>query len=400
MIHRVPIIAGDSLGFSIAGTLRMNALRRPLPFDIRCDLYGFYVPYRYTYGDSFLEFLRTAGESTNPFQQTANQKTWTTDQPWVMQWPGTVPIHTVSDTCEIWNHFFRDTQQGELVPTIEPDESHRQWGPLCGNIASWETSTTNEQEGTIGNVNAVTSGNNTVFHITQTFTAAREYRRAQLQHALGERTEDIHRRIWGRLPTLADERPQYLKHSERWLSSHDIVGTAGITFAETSARLVTGARLRIPRSYFAEHGQVYFFMLLRPRVQWKKSRQFLDRTNNMTYDQMAGDPQAAVQAPLQVHTQDFWSDGNGSDAMGYVPWYNWYRTASGYVSPLLDEEDTAWQGRPTPSGGRLGSISVPSYNDVFHTTQAGQFKFFSTCGTMGWRHLGSPMESIMGGGGL
>ena len=48
-VSRIPVVAGDSISFSTSMFVRMNNLRRAVPFDLRTDIYGFFVPYRFTY---------------------------------------------------------------------------------------------------------------------------------------------------------------------------------------------------------------------------------------------------------------------------------------------------------------------------------------------------------------
>src|SRR5260370_987610 len=67
-ISTTPVIAGDSFEMDAVGALRLSPLRRGLAIDFTVDIFTFYVPHRYVYGEQWIKFMK-AGEIGNALQQ-------------------------------------------------------------------------------------------------------------------------------------------------------------------------------------------------------------------------------------------------------------------------------------------------------------------------------------------
>src|SRR6266446_7930351 len=57
-ISTTPVIAGDSFEMDAVGALRLSPLRRGLAIDSTVDIFTFYVPHRYVYGEQWIKFMK------------------------------------------------------------------------------------------------------------------------------------------------------------------------------------------------------------------------------------------------------------------------------------------------------------------------------------------------------
>src|SRR2546427_820346 len=60
-ISTTPVIAGDSFEMDDVGALRLSPLRRGLASDSTVDIFPFYVPHRYFYGEQCIFFQAEDG---------------------------------------------------------------------------------------------------------------------------------------------------------------------------------------------------------------------------------------------------------------------------------------------------------------------------------------------------
>src|SRR6266513_5810081 len=63
-ISTTPVIAGDCLEMDAVGALRLSPLRRGVAIDSTVDIFTFYVPHVYVYGEQCIKLMKEGGNST------------------------------------------------------------------------------------------------------------------------------------------------------------------------------------------------------------------------------------------------------------------------------------------------------------------------------------------------
>src|SRR5260364_457934 len=63
-ISTTPVIACDSIEMDAVGALRLSPLRRRLAIDSTVDIFIFYVPHRYVYGEQWIKFMKDGVNAT------------------------------------------------------------------------------------------------------------------------------------------------------------------------------------------------------------------------------------------------------------------------------------------------------------------------------------------------
>src|SRR4249920_3126422 len=89
-ISTTPVIAGDSFEMEAVGALRLSPLRRGLAIDSTVDIFTFYVPHRYVYGEKWIKFM----------QDGVNATTLSTDN-------NKIPKHLFQGYLNIYNNYFK-----------------------------------------------------------------------------------------------------------------------------------------------------------------------------------------------------------------------------------------------------------------------------------------------------
>src|SRR2546425_12576602 len=64
-ISTTPVIPGDSFEMDAVGSLRLSPFRRGLAIDSTVDIFIFYVPHRYVYGEQCIKFMKVGVNATS-----------------------------------------------------------------------------------------------------------------------------------------------------------------------------------------------------------------------------------------------------------------------------------------------------------------------------------------------
>ena len=393
MLARIPVIAGDSISGKVSGLIRLNNLRRPLAFDIRCDVFGFFVPWRYSYGNAVMQQIvrDQAFPDANPFTAIATTGHGTD---YLLTRHSSIPRHIPNDYKAIWNHFFRDPSDDELPQDFIPDDyDSRHFGFRVGNLPAYHTMLARTDD----------AGANHTIDTSQATIRTRdldlpraEYRARQAQQYYGVRYEEVHKLLWSAsAPAEIATVPDFLGRRTRWLSGHDIAGTAGPQLGEIVGKLIGGIRYNIPRRFYTEHGTIYVLCTLRPKAMYRHEIHRLDRIDNWNYMDAFAPPEAGLQEPQQITEPDLFADKSGNTVVGRLPAMSHFREHPNYSSSILDEEDKGWQSRATPAGGDTRYCS--DYDDIFQTLSGGHGKVFVQNQFRAIRPIRPAVDSVMGG---
>lgn len=417
-IMRIPVLAGDSLSGSVSAFIRMNNLRRAVPFDLRADIWGFFVPYRFEYENlhDTLQAERDATSTEVPSLTLADHIPAVLVNGAATQ---TIPKHLVTDYLRVWAHYFRDPHDGndpDAVPADttlnrayqtgagtddDPHVFHPEprFGVRIGALKTFHSAMMQKPPRTesipIDVVDA--SANSYALNVTKIPGAMAQWRQDTVQDWTAARFEDLHKALFGVSPPVELEKvPDYLGCSKRWLSSIDIDGTAGAELGDVVGKLTGAVTWKLPRKFFREHGTLWVMMGLRPHPVFTQAKHYLDNVSRFReFNSLWGTPVGAKELPRQVDLGDIFWDGGSSVTAGYMPSQQFYRTHPSYSHIDMSETDTGWEGRSTPTTGREMQYN-PSYDDVFATLRGGHGKVFCLNRVQARRLVPDSMESIQG----
>ena len=412
-VARIPTVPGDSLSLSVNAFIRLNQLRRPVPFDLRCDLFAFWLPLRWTY--TALKEMITTGDNPATSFTTATMEEGVRACSLLAN--GLVlsqlPRHIRDDYIRIWNHYFRNPSDPELTyvdATYGATQTDNEWyGLPCGAMKTMPTALRYNydplQDHLISTADMPASEGHYEIDVRQVPQQLAKWREEMFREWTGKRFEEVHENLWGVAPPSdAAQVPISLGRSERWFSSTDVNGTAGDDLGKVVGKSVTAARLRCPRKFFREHGTLWAFMLIRPHPVFASERHYLDDVEHMRqYSALASTPEGAVQLPVELTFADLFWDGDASVKAGWCPNNQWYRTHPSYAHYQLSGDfdsiteesiDAGWEPRLTPTTPQALS-RVADYSDMFETLAAGHGKAFCNNSVQVDRLTNDAMASIM-----
>ena len=390
-VCHLPVIAGDSIEISMNGFLRLNPLRRPLAFDLKVDMWGFFNPYRWTY-DGFLEEIETQTDGT---ATTFPANTAGDHVPALLMNCGahSHPSHRFADYLRVYNQYFKPPDNVDAAGTVFLGELERLFGVTVAPLKTGWTTFGPEQFVNVASesIDSVNSFNVSLVNLTR-----QRWEEDQLREWTGQRLQDIYKRQYGaRIPREVIQEPIFLGGHSRWLSSHDVDGQSGAELGSVVGKVVAPLRWRMPRRFQGEHGTIQVVMVVRPHPVFNRACHYLDRPANFRlFDARMAPPEAVVKKPENQTAWDWFWDGDNAVNMQTQPYLQWYRTHPSFSSSLLEEEDTGWEGRATPLS-YADSKKVPSYDDVFQSLAGGHGKVIFNTSVMANRVIGDPMQSVL-----
>lgn len=351
---RIPVIAGDSISTESVVSIRLAQLRRPLTVDIKVDLFAFYCPYRFTYGEDWRDYIQNGGQEGVTF----GTITASVAQSWLLMNDVVMPEHVYTDAVSIFNNFFKDPSEASM--SLTPLTGiNRYRGPLCYHLKGWGTAQSFLASGSSGEFNApVVAAEVSVFDIQ---TAAFRTKQKNFRDYISSRYVEIMRDMSGmNVSDSSDDRPELLWRESHWMSGYDINGTAGAEFGLTTGKAVSEIQFRMPPRAFAEHGTVYFFALCRMPPVFDQMRHYLD-TFNRPFEDVVPGPSAFE--PKDLLMSDVFAT-TSSSSLGFVSRWDWYRTHPSFVNDAFNLSDTGWQFLDEPQTP-LAAIQCGNYDDMF-----------------------------------
>lgn len=390
LLSRIPICAGDSLQINSNVLVRLNQLRRPLAVDVKADVFLFYCPYRFTYKDQWIDFITDGGNESVTFPSLTKSRPLIS-----LQYNSTViPAHLFADWCNIWNHWFRDPGQDELVySTYEPVADAANYGLICNHLKQWGTAQSYIADMDDPQYWSTITGDQISMYNIQTLAA--KTKNEAYRQFLGSRYEEVMRGLSGSEPdNYENDVPELVWRDSAWLSGYDVNGTSGSEFGQTTGKGIGAVNVNMPRRFFSEHGTLYMFLLCRLPPMFEQTKQYLDQFNR-PYHEIVPVPGVNF-PPKSLNMSDLWWIG-GSTPAGYVPAYQWYRDQPSYVHERFYSTDTAWQtlNRPT-TWAQSVQCPVSEYDAMFQSMTLRHAVVNARHSVAAWRPIPEPLESIMG----
>lgn len=391
-VARIPTVAGDSFSGKFSAKVRLNPMRRPLVFDLRADLYAFWQPYRWTYGNSaWINLIETRAVPGGGFTRTTLPSTYG-DLMYLMAQSGSQPAHILSNYLRIVNKYFRDPNLAEI--TSVPDTyDQTNFGSLMWNLQTIFTAMS-QDDSTGGN--AIPSSSTVlprdIIQYTQTLRAT------QLRDVYAHRFEEVHQKLFGVAPSQdADDMPHILGITRKWMSGHDVTSRSSPSLGETVGNLEQNISLGIPRRQIREHGEITVLMLVRPSPMFQKETLAIDHADFFNnYERLTGDSMFSAEEPTIYYPKYMFRDGGASDStdMGKAPHLTHYRHHPNFTHDLFKDEDTGYQSRDTPTT-RNNLIQCQDYDDVFASLVTGHYKSWFINRINVNRNISSQGQSLM-----
>ena len=391
-IGRLNVLPGDSLTIQADVKTVFAKLRRNAGISLVKETFGFYVPWRWSYGDSLIT-AATSGWTTATTWATTQTLTQAEDCTWMMAHGQTIPKHLVEDYAAVIEHYFKEPHQAAITSAnVISDEEDQLYGYRCWQLKDhWETSLNwadshDQQQIPDASINAL--------DMPQYMSLGRDN---QLRQWDAVRKEDIYKATYGgRFNPEALKIPSHL-HYEKLpvkLSATDMEPLEQTQLASATG----GGRITIPRRYYPEHGTVYLFCLVRVKPSYWHAKDYLDNTAHFGNMKKAfGHQTGNVEAPLEIKAADLFADGAANTSMGYTPWYGWLHRRPDWWSPVIRENDEGWPARDTPdTKGYMHRH--PRYDDIWTSNQFGHGLIHTGLTISGHRPVSSGRSSIMGGG--
>jgi hypothetical protein len=274
-IARFPVLAGDSL--SISGDIKANLsqLRRPLHSDVKLDIFGFYVPYRYTYGEQWKDYIEKAGEGVAAFPTITS----TLPHRWLQFEDYTMPLHLWQDVVRIWNYHFRDPSWDEMSLTNSNlDAATIAYGLKVAHLKSWGTAQSFLADMDDPTFDIDTSPNDiSIFDLTQTKADAQN---KLFRQFMSSRYQEIIAGLAGSEPhDYSDDVPELVWRESSWLNGYRVNGSSGAEFGAATGMGVGHINFNLPKKFFQEHGTFYIFAVPRMPPLFERAKQYLDDFN-------------------------------------------------------------------------------------------------------------------------
>jgi hypothetical protein len=390
-IARFPVLAGDSL--SISGDIKANLsqLRRPLHSDVKLDIFGFYVPYRYTYGEQWKDYIEKAGEGVAAFPTITS----TLPHRWLQFEDYTMPLHLWQDVVRIWNYHFRDPSWDEMSLTNSNlDAATIAYGLKVAHLKSWGTAQSFLADMDDPTFDIDTSPNDiSIFDLTQTKADAQN---KLFRQFMSSRYQEIIAGLAGSEPhDYSDDVPELVWRESSWLNGYRVNGSSGAEFGAATGMGVGHINFNLPKKFFQEHGTFYIFAVPRMPPLFERAKQYLDDFNR---------PDGEVvplpndeRPPVELNLGDLFFSGAGATSAGVVPVHEWYRDHPSYIDHLFGENDYGWQFLNVPTTSQALIESASGYDAMFVSpTKARHLQAASQWRIGGYRPIGSPVQSIMG----
>lgn len=378
-LSTIPVVAGDSMSLDLNGVFRLSPLRRNLTVDARCDIFGFYVPYRHIYGQNWIDFLKQGVDEAITFP---------TDNLGVVQafsclgapYIGLSPAWLLRGYNRIWNRYFRHPTDdaGEVADTDLPSGTDGiAFGRECAHLpAIWNTPI--EGEVTTADYQLATTGD--VLDLLELAQQKAQLVTERRREFFAQRYRDVLARTFGSSVNIdADERPELVMRSTFWLSGYDVDGTGDATLGTYSGKAAAVGNFRIPRKFFPEHGTLWIMGLVRFPPIHELEVHYLAQQSQPTYKQIAADPDLiANEPPHTVNLNDHFEGIGGAtfaSDIGIAPYGQWYRMHPNHVHFIYDAVDGfTWLTGSLATKATARYVDSAAYNDVFQTTQLGHWQ--------------------------
>ena len=418
----IPVLAGDSIEFSIRNLMRLSPLARTLSVDARVDYTAFYIPHRHIYGDDWVNLMKDGADSTVALPTlTQNIGLYYLGLNLDTTF-GAAPKWLLAGYNRIWNRYFRVLK---LTPEV-PDSYVGRGRPSGHSAANSPIKGITNVDGTHGHnqrhfgypcarlktpyttgiVSNLTDSDRKVaisddkLDIIDLAKLKSHYKTEVDRDFFATRYNDVMKRSFGSSVNIdADERPEMLMHEIKSLSGRDIDGTSDATLGEFKGKAISNHSVGIRRKFLPEHGAVWIMALVRFPTIVEYEQHPLIR-GDQTYLRLSGDYDlVSKERPYVTNASEWFSRVTSSVSLGTIPYGQHYRHQPNNVHKRYDSVG----GYPFLNIPDLGShilaayVGGTDYDSVFQTAQLGQWQNQASIEVNVMRHFPSAGKSLYAG---
>lgn len=440
-ISVIPVVAGDSLEINMNGIMRLAPTRKEIVSECQIDICAFFVKHRHIYTDrSFgptnpIDWVKVVGEglqtqvpvlpagpavnadSRDPFflgirtcGATIN-KALLNGYNFIYQRYFAVPSTTGNGT---WNFvdldFYPNGTTSELI-------NHRRYGARAARLPHILNGGT-FLGGSAGGLNrgyfstdwGVEIPQDTpvpgtaLLDIRDLKAIQSRYSSIQEQNYFSAFYDDVIQQKWDTkgVNTDADPRPDYLGRATQFISGSDVNGTDDATLGSYVGKTLDRVGFRMPRRFFAEHGNVWIMMLPRFPMLHTKEQHPLLATAVPDNKLLLADPRVWSGEPVVAFDPGNWMAGGSAfiPDVGSIqqPYGQEYRYQPNRVHPHFE----TIPGYPFSSWDTINAREWYYYNDneyadTFQTSQIGQWQAHLSVGVTKLSTVIDPRQSIFAG---
>ncbi len=393
----IPVVAGDSIEYTLGSILRLSALRRHITMDCKVDLFAFFEPYWHIYGDDWYDFIKQGVDETITFPTLTVPGGGLGCLGFSLKKNHVIPKHRVETYVNIYNRYFKDpTKDSDITSAgvLSGNSQVKQYGVECCHMPNLYSTgispTVDAQDKEVD----VSSDKLDILDLAQ---IKARYKSEQERDWFMKRYNEVMKGVWkSEVSTDTDQRPELLAHSSEWMSGYEVDGTSLDSLGLANGKSISMAKLFFPRKYFNEHGQIWIMALLRfPQINVAEGHYFEnDASHFSSYRKSAGDSTImANEPPVDVKYEDVYFIGNNSVLTRHP--FGWHymthpnRVHSKYASlggfPFLYDETADHK------------ITSSDYETMFQTDQLAHWNLQAKTRCVAYRHIPDPRSSIYAG---
>lgn len=395
------VIGGDSFEMDLVGAFRLSPLRRGLTVDTSCDVFTFYMPYRYVYGDDWEAMLRgglTADVKlpTDPVPKSADGA-WSANigflglrsapEPQLPKW-------LYQTYLSIYNNYFKYPRGADVTrPITQLTAQERDDGLACAYLKTMWTAPLPADTTDYYNVDLQNGVGLDIFELQ---AATSKLHTMQQRELFMTRYRDIIEDLGGKASVDVDKRPKLLMHSQFWASGYDIDGTDSTSLGQFSGRTQQSFRHRVPRSFIPEHGVVMTVFVPRFPTIHEYERDYLVGISQPSYSEIVADPVVvANNRPADIPFNRLFTATSGTATIK-VPYGQWYRYKANYV----DQRYNNVRGFPfyykiPAQESDVRYINSEDFDPMFQTTQLGHWNMQAKVNQTVYRRLPDARDAVM-----
>lgn len=406
-LSTINVVAGDSISIDAVGAFRLAPLRRGLSVDSKVEVFTFYVPYRHSYGQAWVDAMKAGMPASGTpailaTDDIAAQGGEIQDGE-ICSFLGThvnlnsrkVPKYLYQSYLNIFNHYFKKPFQPDFTNSLASLDA---WilrdGFATHNLESFWTMPLNPSVQTSQKFNDM-AGNDGI-DIMALNTAYGKLHTQQERENFMQRYRDVVSSFGGSTHYDADVRPHLLMRTKLWASGYDTDGTTQDTLGQFSGRVQQPFSHRVPRFYVPEHGVIMTLIVCRFPPTHEYEMHYLVGKGGLDYQDLACDPSLVGNSPPVNYPIQYYFSTAVTGASGLYPHSQYYR----YQPSHVDARYRTLQGFPffnhISTGQEDNVQSVPTtFDRIFQTTQLGHWNVQSKFNVSVMRHMPVARDSIM-----
>lgn len=408
----IPVVAGESLTYSLQGIIRLAQLRREIVRDMQVDILAFYRPHRHTYGDDWETFIKSGVDETVTFtgQSTAGADTSRGLHGCFLlhginaAFPSTIPQWLADGYLDIYNRYFKVPTDTDAPRSFNIGD-YMEYGfpaarlphPITTGVDFVNSDPNRDLDSADWTVNIPISGTADL-DIRALDQIQARYKSEVEKTWFSNRYSDVLETTFGTtVNTDADQRPEMLMRHTFMMSGSEINGTDDATLGSYAGKTLQSLSCGFPRKRFDEHGAVWVMALLRWPTVFDTESHMLLRRDNPTYKEISGDPVVlSAEPPIEVDRERYLADTSSPLPGVYEPYGQWYREQPSVVDPKYFEAAYPWSDFVAGQDGQWYDQQSQYFN-VFQTERLADWQIHAKAEMMSHSPVPDPRTSIMAG---